>query len=106
MRKPKQQGDVFMVPVDEIPAGAEKVKVQGGRLVLAEGEVTGHAHVITDTKAATMHKVGDKLYVSAKKPVEVTHEEHGTVKLPKGTWEVSKVLEFDHFAMEAREVAD
>ena len=41
-----RQGDVLVVPVDEIPTGLKKVPREQGRLVLAHGEATGHAHVV------------------------------------------------------------
>ena len=45
-----RQGDVLLVPVEGLPQGSEsrqqKVERVGGRLVLAEGEATGHAHAI------------------------------------------------------------
>ena len=41
-----RQDDVLLVPVAELPAGCEPVKGWTGQLVLAEGEATGHAHVV------------------------------------------------------------
>lgn len=39
-----RQGDIFMAAVDKIPEQAEKLD----HGVLAEGEITGHAHRIAD----------------------------------------------------------
>jgi hypothetical protein len=48
-RKPHRQGDVLFVPVDEIPKGVKAVERDTrGRIVLAEGESTGHAHCVLD----------------------------------------------------------
>src|SRR3990167_910501 len=41
-----RQGDVYLAVVDELPKGATKVVLPKGRIVLAYGEVTGHAHAI------------------------------------------------------------
>jgi hypothetical protein len=42
-----RQGDVLLVSIDHIPDGVKEVKRDKlGRLVLARGEATGHAHVI------------------------------------------------------------
>jgi hypothetical protein len=41
-----RQGDVMIVPVDAIPEGLKRVPLEGGRVVLAHGEVTGHAHAV------------------------------------------------------------
>ena len=37
---------------------------------------------------------------------QVVHEEHGTIDLPIGAWEVGRVREYDHFAEDARVVRD
>ena len=43
-----RQGDVLLVPVASLPAGCVEVPNDKGRIVLAYGEVTGHAHAIAD----------------------------------------------------------
>lgn len=44
----KRQGDILLIPVKKLPDGLKEVPRQNGRIVLAEGEVTGHLHVIAD----------------------------------------------------------
>ena len=44
-RTPIRQGDVILIPVATVPADAQPVQ-PAGRLVLAEGETSGHEHVI------------------------------------------------------------
>jgi len=100
-----QQGDVLMEKVEEVPEGASEVQREGARLILAEGEATGHAHAVTDT-TATLYAVDEVHYLDAPKGVTVKHEEHHQVKLPAGKWRIRKVKEYDHFAEEAREVRD
>lgn len=48
--KPLQirQGDVLLQAIDKLPAGCSEIKPDGNRIVLAYGEVTGHAHAIYD----------------------------------------------------------
>ena len=47
LQKPIRQGDVILTPVASIPAGAVQIpNKEKGRVVLAYGEVTGHAHAI------------------------------------------------------------
>ena len=41
-----RQGDVLLIPTDAIPEKAKRVTRDAGRIVLAYGEVTGHAHAI------------------------------------------------------------
>jgi hypothetical protein len=48
---PHRQGDVFLQPVSTIPANATAAARDKGRVVLAYGEVTGHAHAILDREA-------------------------------------------------------
>lgn len=47
-----RQGDILIVPVKSILAGLKKVEREAGRIVLAHGEVTGHAHTISDDRSA------------------------------------------------------
>lgn len=43
-----RQGDVLITPVSSLPAGSAEIPNDNGRIVLAYGEVTGHAHAIAD----------------------------------------------------------
>lgn len=43
-----RQGDVLIIPIAELPPGLKPVAKEQGRVVLAHGEVTGHAHTIRD----------------------------------------------------------
>jgi len=101
-----QQGDVIMERVRKIPLEAKEVTRKDG--VLVEGEVTGHAHRIADIWAnlIEMRENDGILYVKAKKPVDIVHEEHKTVTLPKGIYRIRRVKEYDHFLEEARKVQD
>jgi len=70
--------------------------------ILAHGEVTGHYH--------EAHGAGVAFYdnglLEAPNGAEVTHQEHAPVVLPPGDYMRSIVQEYDHFAEEARNVAD
>jgi len=98
-----QQGDVI-IRKSAIPEDARKY-LRGRRgFVLAEGEVTGHAHVISDD--IEMYEKNGTLFIRNKKEVPVKHEEHNTVTVPAGEWEIRIVREYDPFEEEARKVAD
>lgn len=71
--------------------------------VLAEGEVTNHAHVADVGEVTEVE--GRKLFANSK-PAKISHEEHKTVKVPPGQHRVEKVKEYDHFQEEARSVQD
>lgn len=98
------QGDVYFTAAKEIPKGAkEKEKSQRG-FVIAEGEATGHAHVVDDD--VKLYEKNGVLYLKTEKEVEVRHEEHRPVTIGKGIWRVGIVREYDPFAEEARQVRD
>jgi len=81
-------------------------KAKGKKLarpVLAEGEVTGHAHMAA---GATVYQNEDGTRtVITNKPTEIVHEEHGTVTIPRGRFLADRVVELDD-AEEARRVMD
>ncbi len=57
-----RQGDLLLVPIAELPERVELVR--RGRLVLAEGEATGHAHVVDDERASLHgHRWSDVRYL-------------------------------------------
>lgn len=100
-----QQGDVLLFAVDVLPTEAKPRKTDPRGLVLAEGEATGHAHVIHDSGCALL-EAEDKTYLTVKKGATVVHEEHKEVTVPPGTYEVRKVREVDPFSEEVRSVRD
>jgi len=46
MPKTYRQGDVLLIRVDALPTGLREIPRDRGRVVLAYGETTGHAHAI------------------------------------------------------------
>jgi hypothetical protein len=100
-----QQGDVLLVAVKSIPLSAKPCKPDPRGLVLAEGEATGHAHVVRDAGCALL-EVEDKIYLSAADGATTHHEEHKAVTVPPGVYEVRKVREVDPFNEEVRSVKD
>lgn len=75
------------------------------RPVLAEGEVTGHAHVLEADVDVFVRDTGEREF-STKSSVELVHEEHGKIRLPSGDYVSDKVLEYDHFEKAVRKVED
>lgn len=104
-----QQGDVILQKVDAstVKRGATKQPTPRG-FVLAEGEKTGHAHVLEVNAGTTLCAIEgtDELLLSVSKDSELVHEEHGTGIIPAGDYVVRQVQEYDHFAEEARKVQD
>jgi hypothetical protein len=62
--------------------------------VLALGEVTGHSHHIDGRSNAIMMVIGTMAYVRAIQEANIVHEEHATITLPPGDWEVIKQREY------------
>ena len=101
-----RQGDTFYIRVAELPEGAVAQARIGGRIIIAEGEVTGHAHAIRDTGAVQYKDpaLNMQWIVVTDEPVTVEHEEHGHVKLGPGTWWVPTQVEYERG--EVRRVVD
>jgi hypothetical protein len=92
-----RQGDVLLVAVEAAPERTEPVEREGGRVVLAHGEATGHAHAIADARAE-LHREprhGRRfLVVGGDAPVALAHEEHATLHVAPGVYEVRTQREF------------
>jgi hypothetical protein len=101
-----QQGDVLLYKQSSLPKGLKPVQRDLRRgYVLAEGEVTGHAHCI-DADIELMLDEAGTMYMKNSDEVTLTHEEHHTKTIPPGIWKIGIVQEYDHFAEEARKVQD
>jgi len=102
-----RQGDVLIIATtpDTIPAGTTAVDRDRGRIVLAYGEVTGHAHAI-DAPDVTMltDPATGRRWLLAPDGAVVGHEEHDPIALPAGTFEVRIQREYTPSAI--RTVAD
>ena len=84
--QPIRQGDVILSPVDS----ATDMTIQEGEklshLTLAEGEVTGHSHRISQGEAELRDRDGT-LYLSiTSDSATLTHEEHKPIQVPQGNW--------------------
>jgi hypothetical protein len=96
-----RQGDVLLVPVDSVPDAVVPVARENGRLVLAEGEMTGHAHVIEAEQVELVTaEQANQLYllVHGCDPVELLHEEHSTLPVEAGMYRVVQQRELGEFA--------
>lgn len=89
-----RQGDVFIQEVTEIDKMANEHPMDNGRHILAYGEITGHAHAITETEGVTMFNRDGQLWLKTDKPTEVRHEEHGAITIPKGLFKITIQREY------------
>ena len=102
-----RQGDVFIVPIKKIPAKVAPVERENGRVVLAHGEATGHAHAISNRGVAMFREDGSGggLYMTVTgEPATIEHEEHTHIAVPPGNYKIVRQREW-HAGM-ARRVAD
>jgi hypothetical protein len=86
-----RQGDVLLLRHDTpIPAAASELPRDTGRVVLAYGEVTGHAHAIHDPGVCMLRAEGvafDLLRVNEGVLAKLVHEEHATITVGPGVYE-------------------
>jgi hypothetical protein len=108
-----RQGDVLIERISEIPASAQK-QPQTNRIILAQGEATGHHHCLVlpdpadwwktdETKLSTTGLAGE-IYFCLAAPAEITHQEHAKIALAPGKYRVTRQREYAPEAI--RNVAD
>jgi len=85
------QGDIVFVPVDGLPK-EEKTEVKDR--ILARGEITGHTHAVRQGAEAMVYMMGTQMYLHALRPVEIDHQEHGTITLPIGYFKIQRQAEY------------
>ena len=99
-----RQGDVFVERVKSIPADLTPKTRDRGRIVLAYGEVTGHAHALDETLAELFENQAGVLYLKLGEVGHLRHEEHATITLEPGVYRVTHQREYSPEAI--RRVAD
>ncbi len=106
-----RQGDVLIRKVDAIPEAAKQLeRDELGRVVLAYGEVTGHAHAFHSPKVVMFRDDGSGgrrfIDVQGLDAQMLQHEEHTAVTVPPGQYEVIQQREYVAAAVQPRYVAD
>jgi hypothetical protein len=94
-----RQGDVLVTPIsrDLLPAGlVPAARDARGRMVLARGEATGHAHVVTGDRVALLCPPGapQSLYLLVDGHARLAHDEHGPIPVPAGAYLVIRQREY------------
>jgi len=99
-----RQGDVWIESIKAVPAAAKPVK-RNGDVILAYGEVTGHAHrIVAPLDAVDVLQEAERIILTVHRPVTITHEEHGPVTLQPGIYESYVQREYDPLEAERRVV--
>lgn len=87
--QPIRQGDVILLPVKKI------VGKKLSHITLAEGEVTGHSHRISEGQAQLYERDGILYLHVLSKTALLTHEEHHALQIPQGNWMVRIQREYE-----------
>jgi len=113
MDKHYRHGDILLIKIDKLPENI-KFKAKKYKIILRR-EVTVHAHrlkgnakileeaeiIIKPSPTGYLpvrnipmkrHIIG---YTELKEPTELIHEEHNTITLPIGTYEIRRQREYD-----------
>jgi hypothetical protein len=113
-----RQGDVLLLQVAALPSQCTTLPADGTRLVLAHGEVTGHAHAIYDhcaddvvtakiasdlataaiaraqAKARLWQGPNGDRYLEVTAAVTLQHEEHTQHQIPPGIYHLPRQVEY------------
>ena len=91
-----------MTGIKTLPKSLTPVAREGGRLILAAGKSTGHSHAIATRNCALFiaKSVPGALILQVKAAkAELVHDEHSTIKLPKGNYRVNRQREYSAAAV-------
>jgi len=95
-----RQGDVLLKSIQSIPSNAKRKN-----LVLAEGEITGHLHQFIDQANVSVYEANNIQFVQVTMDSDLIHDEHETLIVAKGLYEVVQQQEVD-LLNEIRKVID
>lgn len=106
-----RQGDVLVQQVRRRAKTGKEV-IDRGRVILAYGEVTGHAHEVVEDKrldfelpAAQLFEEPDgQRFLFVERACTLVHQEHGAIALAPGVYKVTRQREYS--PTEIRNVAD
>ena len=73
--------------------------------ILAEGEVTGHTHKALAEDAEVFGYETDREML-APNGTDISHEEHKTITIPPGEYNITRQMEIDPDTKEIRHVSD
>jgi hypothetical protein len=96
MTRQYRQGDVLLCAIDEIPLRAMPEPSTDDRVVLAWGELTGHAHVFPAHEARLFRdEASGRAFVAiAEGGAALVHEEHTLIRVPEGQYELRRQREY------------
>ncbi len=84
-----RHGDVLVIKTDKIKG--QKLN----NLILAKGEMTGHAHTIKEGEAELYDNQGTLFLRVISDTATLGHEEHKAIELTKGDYQISIQREYE-----------
>lgn len=86
-----RHGDVIIQQIERLPENLEPLP----HLILAHGELTGHAHRVTPAVGARLLRSPDSLFLEISADgKQAVHEEHASIPLPQGFYRVWRQREY------------
>lgn len=99
-----RHGDVLLKPISSIPSSA-KEKERKDELTIAFGEATGHHHTLYGAPVG-LFEFDENRYLQIKEQVELKHQEHKTLQIEPGCYEIIIEREYDPFEEQLKRVID
>lgn len=85
-----RQGDLLFDRLENFdksePRLRAKFPIKSNRIVLAEGEKTGHVHTIPQEAVEELFQSVGGTIIVVDEDTEVTHDDHPSVPLAEGAW--------------------
>lgn len=104
-----RQGDVLLVEASYRGEKSGKDVTPEDRVVLAHGEVTGHAHAIKEVTKARYFDADAERFLQVIEKVALKHEEHSAVFLApddRAGGKYQQAFQCEDYGVEVRRVAD
>jgi hypothetical protein len=102
-----RQGDILLMPVSALPSNAQPVSADSnGRIVLAHGEATGHAHAFMARSVSMLRAPDETVFLHVTKAAWLRHEEHAPIWVRPGRYRVVRQREYNPAVKQHRVVAD
>ncbi|MFX1503453.1 MAG: hypothetical protein ACFFDH_20995 [Promethearchaeota archaeon] len=96
-----RQGDILFRKIDTLPTGLKEKPDK----VVAEGEETGHAHILVNGAVFELLN-SESLYIQSGQETRIIHDEHLPIKLEAGNYQVIRQREYLGPGLKAQIVRD
>ena len=96
-----RHGDITLHQREEKPAGEFEKK---DKYIVAYGEATGHHHQLQSV--VSLASFGISRWLEVFEPTELTHQEHHTLTILPGVYEILEERTFDYFENSIKKVID